>query len=107
MRGALLVALRVKGSADAQSVSLWTRWRAPTRMTMLERPLRYVLEFAHTTFLGDLQGALGFNDLSSFGTGLELDSSAYNSTVSRARLMARYLVGANVSGWQLGLAVDF
>jgi hypothetical protein len=97
----------VKGSADSQSMSLWSRWRAPTGMTLLERPLRYVLEFAHTTFLGDLDGVLGFNDLSSFGTGLELDSSAYGRTVTRARLMARYLVGANVSGWQLGLAVDF
>ena len=55
----------VQGSADSQSVSLWTRWRAPTGMTLLERPLRYVLEFAHTTFLGDLDGVLGFNYLSS------------------------------------------
>src|SRR4029077_9891787 len=29
----------VKGSADAQSISLWSRWRAPTGATMLERPL--------------------------------------------------------------------
>ena len=26
------------------------RWRAPTGTTMFERPLRYVLEFAHTHF---------------------------------------------------------
>jgi hypothetical protein len=97
----------VKGSADAQSVSLWTRWRAPTGMTTHGRPLRYVLEYAHTAFLGDLKGALGFNDLNSFGTGLEIDSSAYGTLVTRARLMARYRVGASVSGWQLGFAVDF
>src|SRR5882672_10512979 len=59
----------VEGSADSQSVSLWTRWRAPTGMTLFEGPLRYVLEFAHTAFLGDLDGALGFNYLSSFGAG--------------------------------------
>ena len=97
----------VKGSADAQSVSLWSRWRAPTGMTMRGRPLRYVLEYAHTAFLGDLKGVLGFNDLNSFGTGLEIDSSATGTLVTRARLMARYRVGASVSGWQLGLAVDF
>jgi opacity protein-like surface antigen len=97
----------VKGSADSQSVSLWARWRAPTGSTMLERPLRYVLEFAHTTFLGDLDGVLGFNYLSSVGAGLELDSSAYDITVTRTRLMARYKIGENVRGWSVGLAVSF
>jgi len=97
----------VKGSADSQSVSLWARWRAPTGATMLERPLRYVLEFAHTTFIGDLDGVLGFNYLSSVGAGLELDSSAYGISVTRTRLMARYKVGENVRGWSVGLAVSF
>lgn len=97
----------VQGSADSQSMSLWSRWRAPTGITLLKRPLRYVLEFAHTAFLGDLDGVLGFNDLSSLGTGLELDSSAYDATVTRTRLMARYQVGEHVRGWSLGLAVNF
>ena len=97
----------VQGSADSQSLSLWARWRAPTGGTMLERPLRYVLEFAHTTFIGDLDGVLGFNYLSSVGAGLELDSSAYGISVTRTRLMARYKVGENVRGWSVGLAVSF
>ena len=97
----------VKGSADSQSISLWSRWRAPTGITMLERPLRYVLEYAHTTFLGDLDGVLGFNYLNSFGAGLELDSSARDTPVTRTRLMARYKVGEHVTGWSIGLAVSF
>ena len=97
----------VRGGADAQSISLWSRWRAPTGATMLERPLRYALEFAYTTFLGDLDGALGFNHLSSIGTGLELDSSARDVYVTRTRLMARYKIGEHVSGWSIGLAVTF
>ena len=97
----------VKGSADAQSISLWSRWRAPTGITLLERPMRYVLEFAHTTFLGDLDGVLGFNDLGSVGTGLELDSSAYDIGVTRTRLMFRYKAGEHVRGWSVGLAVSF
>jgi hypothetical protein len=97
----------VVGSADSQSVSLWTRWRAPTGMTLFERPLRYVLEFAHTAFLGDLDGALGFNYLSSFGTGLEFDSSGRDVGVTRTRLMARYKVGEHVTGWSVGLAFSF
>jgi len=97
----------VQGSADSQSVSFWSRWRAPAGVSMLKRPLRYVLEFAHTTFLGDLDGVLGFDDLSSLGTGLELDSSAYDVTVTRTRLMARYQFGGNVKGWSIGLALSF
>jgi len=97
----------VKGSADSQSLSLWARWRAPTGMTLLERPLRYVLEFANTSFLGDLDGVLGFNYLTSFGTGLELDSSARDIGVTRTRLMARYKIGEHVTGWSIGLAVSF
>jgi Autotransporter beta-domain len=97
----------VKGSADAQSLSLWSRWRAPTGMTMLERPLRYVLELAYTSFLGDLDGVLGFNHLTSLGTGLELDTGAYGIVVTRARLMVRYQVGEHVKGWSLGLGINF
>jgi hypothetical protein len=97
----------VKGSADSQSVSLWSRWRAPTGITMFQRPLRYVLEFAHTTFLGDLDGVLGFNHLNSLGAGLELDSSKYDIFVTRTRLMVRYNVSEHVQGWSLGLAISF
>jgi autotransporter-like protein len=97
----------VEGSADAQSLSLWSRWRAPTGMAMLERPLRYVLEFAYTGFLGDLDGVLGFNHLTSLGTGLELDTGVYGIVVTRARLMVRYQVGEHVRGWSLGLGINF
>jgi len=97
----------VQGSADAQSVNLWTRWRAPTGITMLERPLRYVLEYVHTAFLGDLDGVLGFNHLNSVGAGLELDSSKYDIIVTRTRLVARYKFGENVRGWSVGFAISF
>jgi hypothetical protein len=97
----------VSGSASSQSLSLWSRWRAPTGLTALHRPVRYVLEFSHTQFLGDLRGAMGFNWLSAVGAGFELDSSAYNIIVTRTRLLARYKFGDGVQGWSLGLAVSF
>jgi hypothetical protein len=97
----------VEGTADARSASLWARWRAPTGLNALERPLRYVLELAHTQFLGDLRGALGFNSLTSLGTGLELDSTKYDIIVTRTRLMFRYKFGDGVEGWSVGLAVSF
>ena len=97
----------VEGHAIAQTFSIWSRYRAPTGLTALERPLRYVLEYAYSRFLGDLEGALGFIDVHAFGLGLELDSSKHDIYVTRTRLLARYKVGNNVRGWALSLAVSF
>ena len=97
----------VEGNADAQTLSFWSRYRAPTGATALERPVRAVLEYAHTRFLGDLEGALGFRYVNSIGAGLELDSSARDVHVERTRLMVRYKVGNNVTGWAVGLGLSF
>jgi len=97
----------VKGSADSQTLNLWSRYRAPTGLTIFERPFRYVLEFAHSEFFGDQRGALGFERLSSFGLGIEFDSSAYPVIITRTRFVMRYVVGDNVSGGSLGIAVSF
>jgi len=96
-----------KGSAAAQTINLWSRWRAPTGITAFERPVRYVLEYVYTRFLGDLDGVLGFNHLNSVGAGLELDVSKYDIIVTRARLVGRYKFGDNVQGWSVGFAVSF
>jgi hypothetical protein len=97
----------VEGHANAQTLSLWSRYRAPTGLTALERPVRYVLEYAYTSFLADLRGVLGFDDMHSFGAGVELDSSNHDVYVTRTRLLVRYKIGNNVTGWALGLAVSF
>ena len=97
----------IEGSSDTEILSLWTRWRAPTGMTMLNKPLRYVLEGSNTTFLGAQRGAFGFNYLSTVGVGFELDSSDYSVFVTRTRLLYRYTFGENVSGHSIGLAMSF
>ncbi|WP_254241788.1 hypothetical protein [Achromobacter pestifer] len=97
----------VQGHATAQSANLWARYRAPTGLVMLQRPLRYVLELTHSEFLGDQRGILGFDRLTSVGAGLELDSSAYDVIITRTRLVGRYVFGSNVSGFSVGLAVSF
>lgn len=97
----------VQGSAYSQSLSLWTRWRAPTGLTALDRPFRYVLEFSHTQFLGDLRGALGFNWLTAVGAGFELDTSNVTWLTTRWRLIGRYKFGDNVQGWSVGVACSF
>ena len=97
----------VKGRATAQSANLWARYRAPTGLVALQRPVRYVLELTHSEFLGDQRGILGFDRLTSLGAGLELDSSAYDVIITRTRLVGRYVFGQNVRGFSVGLAVSF
>jgi hypothetical protein len=97
----------VDGHATARSLGLWTRYRAATGLTALDRPVRYVLEYSVTRFLGDLDGAIGFDVLNSFGVGLELDSSNYDIFVMRTRVVARYVVGNHVAGWSIGLGMSF
>jgi hypothetical protein len=97
----------VQGSATAQQLSLWTRWRAPTGWHALDRPVRYVLELAYSHYFGDSAGVLGFNDLTSLGVGLELDSSKYPVVITRTRALVRYVFGHNVHGVSFGLAVSF
>jgi hypothetical protein len=97
----------VKGSALAQSVSLWTRWRAPTGLRSLDRPVRYVLEYAFTHYFGPDGDMLGFNNLNSIGAGIELDASALDRIATRWRLIGRFRFGENVSGWGVSLGISF
>jgi hypothetical protein len=90
-----------------RNLNLWTRWRAPTGAVLFERPLRYVLEFAHTSYFGDSKDALGFDRLNSVGAGLELDTSRHQQWITRLRLVARYRFGPNVRGTSIGLALSF
>ena len=66
----------MKGSALAQNLNLWSRWRALIGLTALQRLVRYVLEFTYSLYFGDQEDVLGFNHLCSIGAGLELDISA-------------------------------
>lgn len=97
----------VDGEANAETANLWSRYRAPTGFVVMQRPLRYVLEFSHSEYLGDQRGALGFDRLSTVGLGIEFDSSAYDLFITRTRLVLRHVLGDNVSGYSLGLAVSF
>lgn len=98
----------VAGSATAQNLGLYLRRRAPIfDCTLLKSPVRYVLEGAHTEYLGDQRGKLGFDSLSSVGMGIEMDSSKYPVFITRTRLVARYMFGNGTSGYGVGLAMSF
>jgi hypothetical protein len=98
----------VTGQANAENLGLYLRRRAPIGdLTLLDRPLRYVMEGARTEYLGEQRGLLGFNSLNSLGLGIELDSSKYDIIVTRTRLVARYMFSHNTSGYGVGLAMSF
>lgn len=97
----------VKAESDAETAGIWARYRAPTGMEVMGKPLRYVLEAATSTFLGDQADMLGFNNMSSVGIGVEFDSSAYDMWVTRTRIVFRYAFGEHIDGTSIGLAVSF
>ena len=98
----------VSGSASAQNLGLYLRRRAPIfDWTLLKSPVRYVLEGAHTEYLGEQRGKLGFDSLSSVGVGIEVDSSKYPVFITRTRLVARYMFGNGTEGYGVGLAMSF
>jgi hypothetical protein len=97
----------VKGMALAESLGIWARWRAPTGLRSLDRPVRYVLEYAFTRYFGPDGDMLGFNNLNSIGVGIELDTSALDRIATRWRLIGRFRFGENVRGWGVGLGISF
>ncbi|MGL5759268.1 autotransporter outer membrane beta-barrel domain-containing protein [Plesiomonas sp.] len=97
----------IAGGASAEQFNLYFRTRIPTGFFLFERPLRTVLETVHTEYLDEQRGALGFGYLTSVGLGIEVDSSKYDIFVSRTRLVARYIMGNNTTGYSLGLAISF
>jgi len=97
----------IDGHTSAETLNLWSRYRAPTGLTVLKRPLRYVLEYSHSEYIGEQRGALGFDRLSTVGAGVEFDSSAYEVFVTRTRVLLRHMYGNGVSGLALSLAVSF
>lgn len=92
---------------DPMTVSLWSRYRWPSGFVVFRRPLRWVLEAAASSYVGEQRGALGFNFLSFAGGGVELDTSHYSQIWTRTRFVGRYLFGRNVSGFSAGISITF
>jgi hypothetical protein len=101
----------VRGEAEAKTFNIWGRVRWPMEAEMFGRPLRWVVDFSHSRFLGD-QVALGFDHLTKVGGGIEMNVGRYELGVwdfnmQSIRIVGRYLFGQNVSGASVGLAVSF
>jgi len=93
--------------SDAIAASLWARYRWPTGWSLFGLPMRYVVDLAHTTYLGDSDDALGFNHLTRVGAGLEMEIGGVALLSDRLRVMGRFLFGEDVRGYSVSLAVSF
>lgn len=101
----------VRGESEAKTFNIWGRVRWPMDVEMFGRPLRWVVDFSHSRFMGD-QVAIGFDHLTKVGGGIEMNVGRYELGVwdfnmQTIRIVARYLFGQNVSGASVGLAVSF
>ncbi|MEC9431725.1 MAG: hypothetical protein VYD87_02360 [Pseudomonadota bacterium] len=98
----------VDASSNAATVGLWSRLRAPTGITLFGGPLRAVYELSGSLLPGDQGEVLQTGWLAQVGTGLEFDvSQTWAPLVSRARIMARYTQGENLTGFSVGIAASF
>jgi hypothetical protein len=71
-------------------------------------PIRAVGELAGSSFLGDQEAVMKTPWLGQIGVGIEFDTTTATwHPVYRTRLMLRYLIGDNLSGYSFGLAMSF
>jgi len=97
-----------KGTADAITLGLWSRLRVPTGYEAFGGPIRAVGELAGSSFLGDQEAVMKTPWLGQIGVGIEFDTTTATwHPVYRTRLMLRYLIGDNLSGYSFGLAMSF
>lgn len=98
----------VTGSATAETLALWSRLRMPTGLTAFDSPVRTVAEFSASWLPGDQGDILDTDWLAQVGYGFEIDvSKTWIPLIRQGRMMFRYTQGENLTGYGLGLAVNF
>lgn len=98
----------VLGSANAETLALWSRLRMPTGFYALGMPFRSVAEFSASWLPGDQGEILQTDWLAQIGTGVELDVSKTRIPwIKQGRLMFRYTRGEILEGYGIGVAVNF
>lgn len=97
-----------EGQADIMTLGLWSRLRVPTGWEAFGSPIRGVGELAGGAFLGDQADAIGSTLLVSLGAGFEFDTGKITwLPLERTRLMGRYLIGDDLTGFSFGIGVTF
>jgi hypothetical protein len=101
------------GSATAETVGLWGRYRWPTGREAFGRDVRWVIDGSASYYLGDQRDAVGFAWSAKIGGGIEFDVGrheigAVGLNLTRIRLIARYFFGdQGVTGTSVGIGMSF
>lgn len=101
------------GSATAETVGLWGRYRWPTGREAFGRDIRWVIDGSASYYLGDQRDAVGFAWSAKIGGGIEFDVGRYEIgavglNLTRIRLVARYFFGdQGVTGTSVGIGMSF
>ncbi len=102
-----------RGTSNARTLGLWTRYRWPTGWEAFGRPTRWVVDFSGSYYPGQQHVSLGFLWAARVGGGFEFDVGRYEFgmlglNVNRVRLTGSYFFGdRGVSGYSFGLGLSF
>jgi hypothetical protein len=98
----------VVAEATAETLALWSRLRMPTGIEAFGGPLRSVAEFSASWLPGDQGEVLNTDWLAQVGYGIEFDVARTGlPLVTKGRMVFRYTIGQQLTGYGLGLAVSF
>jgi hypothetical protein len=96
--------LRFRETAGTYSAR--AEYLAPLGLEVAGRGLQYVVNAGYGGFFGANRDALGFTSVAEVGLGLEVPWHASPQSM-RWRVTTRYLFGADVRGWSVGLAIVY
>lgn len=87
--------------------SLRADYAAPAGMTLLARPVDWVVLAGYSGFWGTNRNALGFETVAEVGAGIEVPVSKTPEKQTRARLTCSSLFGEDIRGWSAGFGLRF
>ena len=102
-----------RGTATAETIGLWGRYRWPTGREAFGRDIRWVIDGSASFYLGDQRDAVGFGWSMKVGGGIEFDVGrqeigAVGLSLKRVRLVARYFLGdGGITGTSIGIGMTF
>lgn len=98
---------RLTGSTVNQTLNGSAVYKYDTGLRLAGHPLLLTGLVGANAFLGDQQDALGFSWFAEYGGGLELDLTAGDGAVQRARIRVTGIAGDGVTGISVGAGVGF
>jgi len=91
----------------ANIYSIRADYSKPAGFTIAERALNWVIYAGYAGFFGAKSDALGFTSVAEIGGGIELPIHTDRPQSERVRFAAGYLFGPDVTGWTVGLSVQY